>query len=228
MRGLLMVECLYHQTTKGFKTMTRRSGGLDAVNGCKATKKKPAIVTDPDKWFMIEERRDGSFHFEEKPTGKWKPLLDYRICKPRYRVGEVLFLKEPYGEFKVGNTTLYNYYFVACDAVKKVVKWKNKLFMPAAAARAYIRITGIECERLLDISDQDCISEGIELFYDGENSKPAYKNYSTDKYADAIFFKPKESFISLYKFANKMKPGAEIPNLWVFCYSFEYLPNYKP
>lgn len=32
MRGLLAVECMYHQIVAGNKGQTRRSGGLDAIN----------------------------------------------------------------------------------------------------------------------------------------------------------------------------------------------------
>ena len=97
--------------------------------------------------------------------------------------------------------------------------------MPAKAAREFIRITGIKCERLLDISNEDCIAEGIDVYPSHiiggiKYTTAPYKDYLSD-YA---FWEPKPSFISLYKFANKVK---EVPNLWVWAYTFEYLPNLK-
>jgi hypothetical protein len=41
-------------------------------------------------------------------------------------------------------------------------QWENKLFMPAEYARHFIEITGVRCKRLRDISDEDCMKEGIE------------------------------------------------------------------
>lgn len=40
-------------------------------------------------------------------------------------------------------------------------KWKNKLFMPQWAARHFIEITAVRAERLQDISEEDCLKEGI-------------------------------------------------------------------
>jgi hypothetical protein len=45
---------------------------------------------------------------------------------------------------------------------KNLYKWQNKLFMPQWAARYFIEITAVRCERLHDISDEDCLKEGIE------------------------------------------------------------------
>lgn len=224
MRGILMIEPLYHQTVKGNKVQTRRSSGLDTVN------------ENPDDWFMIEERRDGSFHFEEKPIGRLTPILDYFICKPRYKIGEILYLKEPTTKALNNNLTpngfMYKFgvpdgfvanYFGRQIGSNTSVKWSNKLFMPASAARAFIRITGIKCERLLDISDQDCVSEGI--FY---HKHEGWENY--DKKLNPKIHSyglPKKSFISLFRFANKISPKKEIGNPWVFCYTYEYLPNHK-
>lgn len=232
-----MIETLYHQTVAGNKTQTRRSGGLDAVNGCKATKTKPAIVTNPDDWILIEERRDGSFHFEEKPTSELKPMLDYRICKPRYQIGEVLFLKEPYMFLKSDSVDFWNgyaYKFGAragtatsdkgCELGGPDFKFENKLFMPSAAAREYIRITGIKCERVLDISHKDSEAEGIEF-----DRNTGWINYDKKKEPKTVAFgSPKRSFFSLFRFANKISHKKETGNPWVWVYSFEHLKNFKP
>lgn len=87
---------------------------------------------------------------------------------PRYYIGEVLYLKEPYAVVEPGSrfardgvpagTTLYKYNFQ-----NHAIKWKNKLFMPADLARYFIRITDVRAERLQQISDEDCVKEGIYL-----------------------------------------------------------------
>lgn len=245
MRGLLMIEPLYHQTIGGKKVQTRRSGGLEKVN------------ENPDDWYISGEIRpsrvpesvpftiDSMFSpaifsyliFNKIGVGLISHATGGIICKPRYKVGEVLYLKEPWVFLKSDTTCFWNGYAYKFGATPYCaishtgaelggteIKFKNKLFMPAAAARAFIRITGVKCERLLDISDEDCIAEGIDIVTHYTNSDikgyRAYMGKGCDYYNN-----PKDSFLSLYKFANKVK---EVPNLWVWCYEYEYLKDYKP
>lgn len=238
MRGLLCIEPLYHQIIKGNKTQTRRSGGLEQINGCKATKNKPAIVTNPDKWEFV---RLNQYH--AKFWKKNDALLEV-FCKPRYRVGEIVYLKEPTYTTWSNKNPQYKFDIKGSDI--RILNDKdtivsNKLYMPASAARAFIKITGIRCERLLDISDEDCIAEGIEMGYAGDHPF-GYINYlMTPVYGyDYIDNTPKESFISLYKLANKLAKVGSVPphgslptppgvdNIWCWVYEFEYLKDYKP
>lgn len=82
--------------------------------------------------------------------------------RPKYKLGEVVYLKEPYvisGKYiiyKFGST-------IGQECDKAGVKWQNKLFMPQSAARYFIKITGVRAERLQDISEEDCMREGIEM-----------------------------------------------------------------
>ncbi len=239
MRGLLMIEPLYHQTVAGLKTMTRRSGGLDAVNGTDDEFYGPQPL--PDFWMKIShttfiggknwpDEFNVGYGFCPKHLGLIASIqYPEIICKPRYRVGEVLFLKEPTFllKWEVNDKPFERLcYKYDNQGWYEQPKWNNKLFMPASAARAYIRITGIKCERLLDISDEDCIAEGLETIITKPDGQTGYKIYGIK--AKSYSIQPNESFFSLYKFANKMKFTAEIPNLWVFAYTFEYLKDYKP
>lgn len=213
MRGLLMIEPLYHKTVKGAKTMTRRAGSrLNAIND------------NPDEW---EETGTSMVHtkygigLESVDFCNYKRTQENVVCEPLYRVGEVLYLKEPL--IIMGAEPVYKFDLSEDDGGRQFIKWQNKLFMPAKYARAFVRITVIKCERLLDISDEDCIAEGIETAeaIGGINDK-MYRYYLAPR---DWCLTPKESFISLYKFANKVK---EVPNLWVWVYSIEYLKDYKP
>lgn len=225
MRGLLLVEVGYNQTIKGLKTQTRRSGGLDQVNH------------KPDYWqLLLEVNGEAGFRFNQAKQRNPDHVMDV-ICKANYKVGEVLYLKEPTFKAPWG-TVCYRFSeyetfdFVRnpnlpLETAKKV--WSNKLFMPAAEARAFVRITGIKLERLFDISDQDCIDEGIEADDTLDDDLTCYKLYgkltpeANGTIITAVNNKQK-SFFSLYKFANKTK---EVKNIWVWCYSYEYLPDYK-
>lgn len=215
MRGLLAVECLYHQIVAGRKTQTRRSGGLEMINDS-------LLGWEPTDWVEIKTR-----------SGKSILALEFMIpgirstvihCAPRYKIGEVLYLKEPTYpasiRFKAGFVYKYD---LAENARVPGLKFSNKLFMPASAARAFIRITGIRCERLLDISDEECIAEGIELYPLLGQASLTYTDYLCKGLQNHVVT-PKESFLSLYKFANKVK---EVENIFVWVYEFTYLKDHK-
>lgn len=206
MRGLLAVECMYHQIVAGNKGQTRRSGGLEMIND------NLEDGWDISEWVTIKNT-----------AGKEIPAVEFMIpdyrgkviqCAPRYKVGEVMYLKEPIFIYDDGHII---YKFDNINQFPLNRPWNNKLYMPAASARAFIKITGIRCEHLLDISDEDCLAEGIEF---KKMNVMGYKYYGTNNWVD----NPKESFLSLYRFANKVK---EVPNIFVWVYEFEYLKDYK-
>lgn len=229
MRGILTIEPLYHQIVAGNKTQTRRSGGLEYVN------------ENPDEW-------DAPVWVEERINKKTVSLVEFMRpgerglviqCAPRYKVGEVLCLKEPWTFLQSDTTDFWNGYAYRFGATSGCaisdrgaelggteIKFKNKLFMPSAAARAFIKITGIKCERLMDISESDCIAEGIERV-DSFEGTTFYKYYTKIHDHGNATQNPKRSFYTLFCFANKIKGTDAMPNPWVFCYTFEYLPNYK-
>lgn len=74
------------------------------------------------------------------------------IVKLRYKVGEVVA------------QCYYNAFSSRCDipvyGADRTPGWLNKLFVRADLMPHQIRITGISCERLQDISDADCMKEG--------------------------------------------------------------------
>lgn len=98
-----------------------------------------------------------------------------RLIKPsvinKYKVGDIVYLKEPYVYDFVGDVVFYKY--DKDDLYKlKVIGyeeksyskkfWRNKLFMPENYARYFIEITNVRKERLQDISIDDCFSEGMQ------------------------------------------------------------------
>jgi hypothetical protein len=115
--------------------------------------------------------------------------------RPRHKVGDVVYLKEPYRVDDCGNGDIcVRYKFDKYDVYRRYlnveaegIDWKsvasaikqteksrygyaNKLFMSEWAARRFIRITETpRLERLQDISEEDCTKEGIVAIppYDG-------------------------------------------------------------
>lgn len=243
MKGIMFIEYLYGRTIDGYKTMTRRIGGLNLVNGAPATKTKPAIISNPDDWlfmgmmFHTKKLRIGSM-FRNKTSGVTVQ------CWPLYETNSIAYLKEPVLKVKIRDAKVnlhdlngkIQYKYQAHPSVVEALKgnWSNKMFMGVKDARSFIKITGIKVERLQDISNEDCIAEGVEsyaLYDDGDIF--GYRDYlvNPDKVPLLIKFgcnSPRESFFSLFKSANKIKADKDTGNPWVWVYSFEYLPNYKP
>ncbi len=91
-------------------------------------------------------------------TVKGRKTVTRRMAD-RYKVGETLYLKEPYFVNKDGSI---DYKF---DNKVKHEKWENKLFMPEKYARYYIRILDKNQEHLQDITEEECFKEGIVMEY---------------------------------------------------------------
>lgn len=93
--------------------------------------------------------------------------------------------------------------------------WNNKMFVKADLMPHRIRITNIRVERLQDISEEDCMEEGIVRF--GKEYCYTCQNYAmTDFYS---FSTPREAYAALIdKISGK---GTWENNPWVFVYDFE-------
>lgn len=151
--------------------------------------------------------------------------------KPRYSVGDVVVLTEPTQivEFDVpyGFCLLYPWdnkrvWFHESEITNaeyfKINKWKNAykqqpaMFMLESFARHFVRISEVRQEPLQDISDEDCIAEGIQIL-----PYPAVNEY------------PRVAFESLWDSINGKKPGRRwADNPMVFAYGQEYLEGFKP
>ena len=96
----------------------------------------------------IVNAENGIFHFEI----------------PKYKFGEVVAIAMSYKDvvehlakklYDVGKWMDDNH------ITKNMAGWLNKMFVKADLMIFHIRITDIKVERLQDISDEDCIKEGV-------------------------------------------------------------------
>ena len=158
-----------------------------------------------------------------------------REIRPKYKVGETVYLKEPYAETcDEYGTPIIAYKFggkprlklpdsLGCeidtdwciDNYPACGKWKNKLFMPESAARHFIKITGVRAERLQDISEEDCLKEGIEeVIWKGKILKSSKHYFNSYESYDT----PIEAYAELIDRINK--EGIWEKNPWVWVYDF--------
>lgn len=136
--------------------------------------------------------------------------------KLSYKVGEVVAVAQSYNEvvrefmglaFEPGST--------------------NKMFVRADLMPYRIRITGIKCERLQNISDAECMKEGVVggiIGYYVPGIK--CKDWSKESYVDTedgrtwkLFPTPREAFASLIDKVSGR--GTWDRNPWVVVYEFE-------
>ena len=103
------------------------------------------------------------------------------------------------------------------DDVQSVKAWTNKMFVRANLMPHRIRITDIKIERLQDISDEDCMKEGIKCY----PSDVMPYLYAFDNNHCHGYSSPKEAFARLIdKVSGK---GTWDRNPYVFAYTFELL-----
>lgn len=94
--------------------------------------------------------------------------------------------------------------------------WTNKMFVRADLMPHQIRITGVRVERLQDISDEDCLKEGIEFsckaqsYYVGYNKDTGYRTYLGNT--------PREAYAELIDKVSGH--GTWEKNPYVFVYDF--------
>lgn len=147
---------------EGRKTMTRRMiaapknwHGLD-VYGFSVNKDNLCNVMD----ITLVGADGGSIEDENGSLG---------MILPKYKIGEVVAVAQSYNEIwntqeedfriKIGMQDEYSGFIYT-----KFIEnggWTNKMFVRADLMPHQIRITDIKVERLQDISDEDCMKEGI-------------------------------------------------------------------
>lgn len=128
----------------------------------------------------------------------------------KYKIGEEIALAQKYSDFT--NTIP----FTLKQELVQLPGWKNKMFVKADLMPHRIRITNIRVERLQDISEEDCLEEGIWTrsgkWYCYDIIKRGMESY--DPYPD-----PREAYsVLIDRISGK---GTWESNPWVFVYDFE-------
>lgn len=103
------------------------------------------------------------------------------------------------------------------DSFPACGRWKSPMFMKKVAARLWLKITSIKVEKLNDITDEDCMKEGIcKMTKDDTVFK--YAPLEQWQWAD-MPRTPKDAFKKLWEEINGM--GSWDINPWVWAIQFE-------
>lgn len=142
---------------------------------------------------------------------------------PKYQVGEVVAIAQSYMDVdqfhrKGKNAAYLKYLDSMLPELKLYPGWSNKMFVKAELLPHHIRITNIKVERLQDISDDDCLREGIE-----EHLKGVQYGFSSNigYIGQYPFSNPREAFAALIdRISGK---GIWESNPYVWAYEFELI-----
>lgn len=97
--------------------------------------------------------------------------------------------------------------------------WTNKMFVKAELMPHQIRITDIRVERLQDISDKDCLKEGIEFSCKAQSCYVGYNKYTG--YRIYLGNNPREAYAALIDKVSGKCTWERNP--YVFVYDFELI-----
>ena len=167
----------------------------------------------PKDFFSLTWDESGNTLVYENSMGDF---IDIRNSKyALYKVGEVVAVAQ-------SHKTIYNEegletMDMLIQGLKNSKGWNNKMFVKANLMPHQIRITNVRIERLQDISDDDCLKEGIRKVV---NENGIYIQYYVGKGDNACSFEnPHEAFAYLINKVSRKDVWSENP--YVFVYDFE-------
>lgn len=187
----------------GTKTMTRRQFYIP---------KKLQYLYMPDDTIRIYETQHEGDIIQWCDSNENVRMTFY----PKYVIGEVVAIAQSYKD--CGNMPDYGLDEDGYPIMPKRSSFFNKMFVKADLMPHHIRITDVKAERLQDISEEDCLKEGI-VDYGLE-----YDDYGDPQYGyknSQMFINPIDAFRSLIDKVSGKGTWNIDPYVWV--YEFELI-----
>ena len=152
----------------------------------------------------------------------WKDKSDNirMTFEPKYKVGEVVAIAQSYMEVdrfhrKGKNAAYLEYLDSILPELKLYPGWGNKMFVKADLMPHHIKITDIKVERLQDISDEDCLKEGIIKGKCGSESTHFMDAYYVPKEKQP-YCTPRNAFEVLINKVSGKGTWESHPFVWVY------------
>lgn len=155
-----------------------------------------------------------AFGWRNKKTGE---EIKWNI--PRYKVGEVVAIAQSYKDI-MSEKQFGEVWSIVNDITKEMAGYNNKMFVKSDLMPHQIKITNIRIERLQDISDEDCLLEGIHKGKVG-NENHWMDAYYTHKSSIEPHCKPRGAFAALID--NLNGKGTWESNPYFFVHEFELI-----
>lgn len=155
-------------------------------------------------------------------------LHDAGICdysapakyQPKYEVGEEVAIAQPYKNLIEQGYLCRESDGWVSEKYCTSPGYRNKMFVKAEYMPHRIRITGIKVERLQDITEQECICEGIKIKKGNRNGERPFGEFTFDGWDD-YSFTACEAFAALIDRISGR--GTWQSNPWVYAYTFELI-----
>ena len=187
----------------GRKTMTRR------------------IVSEKllDRWTDYDDFCN-NVSVENAPTERqYYDEKDFFLNNAPYKLGEVVAIAQSYRDSGYTPDSLDRHPkdLSVRGLMKDSAGWNNKMFVKSYACKHHIKITNVKIERLQDISDEDCLKEGIIKGKCGSESTHFMDAYYVPKEKQP-YCTPRNAFeVLIDKVSGK---GTWESNPFVFAYEF--------
>ena len=132
-----------------------------------------------DRWTDYDDFCN-SVSVENIPTKRqYYDEKDFFLNNAPYKLGEVVAIAQSCES--IYNEKGLETMDMLVSRIKNHKGWQNKLFVAAGYMIHHIRITDIKIERLQDISDEDCMKEGIIHAYTNNNGIKIYHTPHTKR-----------------------------------------------
>lgn len=197
----------------GRKTCTRR------VVKYKYDNTQMEVKTDKYGSRLIEIQCDveGETYGKNSDGSTWRRLRPFIEKKPPYSRGDILYVRETWGEGYEDGTYIYR----ADDKLADLPTFKElskliyhpSIHMPKEAARIWLKVTNVRVERLQEITEDGAKAEGAN-WKNGQNVgwEEKMKRTATERFAEIWNSTIKKSDLDRYGWAA---------NPWVWAIEFE-------
>ena len=164
---------------------------------------------------------------------------DLEFIKPKYKVGDVLWVREPAKVIEINDyQDCFTFKYLADnkeETLSYLDKWENKDGMTVPRwvencqgvpngcikemARIFLKVTNVRVERLQNISDEDCLKDGIENVTN-YNPIELHRKFDTFRFNGCCYNSAKYAFKNIWNSTAKDGYRWE-DNPYVFVYEFE-------
>lgn len=175
-----------------------------------------------------------------KPDDVWNPVMGIdengrvyftvdcvdgkqRDIYPHYQIGEVVAVGQTYERAGWKPDTLLEAHFVRNGVrqvgdlpISQLPGWRNKMFTYPTMMPWQVQMTDLWFEHMQDISDEDCLREGVERWLDGYIVSGLMERSGRN---NRVFDTPRAAFAALIDRINGR--GTWQDNPWVVAYTMD-------
>lgn len=180
-------------------------------------------IIPKDFFSLTWDKRDDTLVYENS-MGDFIDIRNskYALCK----AGEIVAVAQSYRDCGgVNEEGIPMWEIISSKVGGTNAGWSNKMFVRAELMPHQIRITNVRAERLQDISDEDCLKEGIIKGKVGSEDTHFMDAYYIPTLKKDPFCTPQGAYSYLIdKISGK---GTWDSNPYVFVYDFELVKKWK-